>query len=82
MIRIVIPPAINPMAAASHGIISRDSAISIPGLSNDQKLAAIMTPAANPSIQSRAFLLKFLETKTRAAPQAVIAQVKRVAIRA
>jgi len=49
------------------------------GDSNDQKLAAIITPAAKPSIASRTFLSISLKKKTMAAPKAVRPHVKRVA---
>lgn len=48
---------INPIAAVSHGVCPNFSAIWIPGASSDQKLAAIMTPAANPSMESSSFRL-------------------------
>jgi hypothetical protein len=52
------------------------------GARRDQKLAAIITPAAKPSIASRTFLFIVLKKNTIAAPRAVTPQVKRVAIRA
>jgi len=54
----------------------------MPGESSDQKLAAIMTPAANPSIESSTFLLIPLKKNTSAAPKAVTNQVNRVAKKA
>jgi len=73
------PPSKNPITAGSHGISPIDSDNSMAGESKDQKLAAIITPAAKPSIESRTFLLISLKKKTIAAPSAVIPQVKRVA---
>ena len=58
------------------------SDISIAGASSDQKLAAIMMPAANPSMASSSRLLTSRVRKTPAAPSAVTPQVKRVARRA
>ena len=55
------------------------SAISIAGFSSDQKLAAIITPAANPSIELSTLLLIDLKKNTMAAPKAVTPQVKSVA---
>ena len=49
------------------------------GLSNDQKLAAIMTRAVNPRAASSALRLTSLKKKTTPAPRAVRAQVKVVA---
>ena len=49
------------------------------GASSDQKLAAIMTPAANPSIASSSLRGTFLVPNTSAAPSAVIPHVKHVA---
>ena len=52
---------------------------SMAGASSDQKLAAVMTPAANPNMPSRYFFSTVLKKKTIAAPRAVTDQVKRVA---
>jgi hypothetical protein len=52
------------------------------GASSDQKLAAIMTPPANPSIVSRNLRPVDRVKKTTAAPRAVAPQVKQPAIRA
>jgi hypothetical protein len=49
---------------------------------SDQKLAAIITSAANPSIASSIFLLISLAINTPVAPRAVNPHVKQVAIRA
>ena len=58
------------------------STASIAGAIKDQKLAAIMTPPVKPRAMSRAFRLEFLNKKTKAAPIAVMIQVKRPAYRA
>ena len=52
---------------------------SIAGARSDQKLAAIMTPAANPSIASSSLRGTFLVPNTSDAPSAVIPHVKHVA---
>jgi hypothetical protein len=52
------------------------------GARSDQKLAAIMTPAANPSIASSSLRLTFFVPNTSAAPSAVNPHVKHVAMRA
>ncbi|MPN21373.1 hypothetical protein SDC9_168752 [bioreactor metagenome] len=49
------------------------------GAKRDQKLAAIITPAANPIIASKTFLFIFLKKNTNAAPSAVTPQVNKVA---
>ena len=76
------PPPKRPIKATSQAFIPKLVAISIDGLSNDQKDAAIITPAAKPSIASKTFLFIFLKQKTSPAPIAVILQVKSVAIMA
>lgn len=76
------PPRRNPAAAGSQGLRPCLRAISIEGARSDQKLAAIMTPAANPSRPSMTLCLIFLKKKTRDAPKAVAPQVKRVASKA
>ena len=45
----------------------------IEGANNEKNEAAIMTPAANPSIASIIFLLTFLKKNTNAAPNTVTA---------
>ncbi len=65
------PPARKPMAAGIQAIPPSCSVNSIAGASNDQNDAAIMTPAAKPSIM---FMTRFsivVKTKTSAAPSAV-----------
>ena len=42
------------------------------GSNNDQKLAAIMTPEAKPSIKFKTFWLIVLKKKTKPAPNAVM----------
>ena len=76
------PPRRNPTRAGNQTGRSFPSDISRAGESRDQKLAAIITPAANPSIASRTFLSSSLKKITRAAPAAVMNHVKRPAIRA
>ena len=76
------PPAKNPITAGTHGMLPISSAISIPGASNDQKLAAIITPAAKPSIPSRSFRLIDLKKNTIPAPAPVMNHVKQVARKA
>ena len=56
--------------------------ISIAGDKREKNVAAIITPAAKPSIASNTLLLIFLKRKTTDAPKAVIPQVKIVAINA
>lgn len=72
----------KPMTAVSQGSCPICPAMAIPGASNDQKLAAIITPAAKPSIESMNFRLTVFVKKTSAAPSAVTPHVKRVAISA
>ena len=48
------------------------------GASSDQKLAAIMTPAAKPSMASSTRRLMVLKPNTRLAPSAVTNQVNSV----
>jgi hypothetical protein len=80
------PPKENPNATCAHDgtavIVSCISAKSRAGTRSDQKLAAIITPAANPSIASRTFWFTLVVRKTDAAPSAVRNHVKDVAIRA
>ncbi len=52
---------------------------SIAGSSNEKKLAAIMIPAAPPVSAVITVLLIFLEKKTKDAPSAVIAYMRRAA---
>ena len=71
-----------PVATRKAGVPSMLSALSMAGCSNDQKLAATMTPAANPSIRFSVFPLGVLKKTTVAAPRAVTDQVPNVATRA
>ncbi len=66
------PPERNPITAGIQGMLPFSSAIAIAGLSSDQKLAAIMMPAANPSMEFKIFLFMDLKKKTIAAPMAVV----------
>jgi hypothetical protein len=56
--------------------------MAIAGARSDQKLAAIITPEAKPSIKFNILLLIVLKKKTIDAPRAVKNQVNNVAIRA
>ena len=76
------PPAIKPIVTISQGTIFKFRAISIAGEINEKKDAAIMTPAANPSIASITPFLIFLKKNTKEAPKAVTPQVNVVAISA
>ena len=62
--------------------VAPDTDISIAGARSDQKLAAIITPAANPSMPSMTLLLGWRLTNTNDAPSAVSPQVKSVAVSA
>src|SRR5512134_1761817 len=72
-------PARKPTRGGIHLTMPISSARAMAGLSNDQKLAAIMTPAVNPSEASSALGLTSLKKKTAPAPMAVSAHVKVVA---
>ena len=73
------PPARKPTRGGNHFTSPMDSESSIDGASNDQKLAAIMTPAAKPSMASRTPFRMLLKKNTIADPRAVRPQVKSVA---
>ena len=73
------PPTRKPTTAGNHDGSGPPSDISIAGASSDQKLAAIMMPAAKPSMAFSTRLLTVLKKNTPAAPRAVIAHVKHVA---
>ena len=76
-------PAINPTAAGIHDKLPRGLPRAKAGAKSDQKLAASITPAANPSIMWAPNLdILLLVKKTMAAPKAVINQVKLVPTRA
>ena len=74
--RMNAPPSRNPTAAGSQGIEPIASARAIDGASSDQKLAAIITPAAKPSEMCNSRLLPLSTTNTTAAPSAVTPHVK------
>ena len=65
------PPDMNPNDIVTHGIIFRDSHVSIAGDKSEKNEAAIITPAANPSMASIIVLFIFLKKKTKLAPSAV-----------
>jgi hypothetical protein len=73
------PPARNPMTGGTQTGSEPAAESSIAGAKSDQKLAAIMTPAAKPSIESRSLRGTFLVPNTKDAPAAVIPQVNIVA---
>ena len=66
------PPSRNPTTAGIQPGTPLPSDISMAGASSDQKLAAIITPAAKPSMAFSSERLTFLVRKTVAAPAAVI----------
>jgi len=76
------PPRMKPVRAGTQAGTEDPSAIWIAGASRDQKLAAVITPAAKPSIPSRTLRFTVLNTKTRPAPAAVTPHVKQVASKA
>jgi hypothetical protein len=78
----LIPPSKKPITAGIHGYLETSCDISIAGAKSDQKLAAIITPAAKPSIISSVLRFKLLNMKTIAEPSAVTNNVKHVAKKA
>ena len=72
-------PSKNPIKGGDHFGSGPPSDNSIAGESNDQKLAAIITPAAKASIPFKTFLLISLKKITPDAPSAVTSQVKQPA---
>lgn len=82
MSRIEKAPARKPISAGTHLIIPISSDDAIAGFNSDQKLAAIMTPAVNPSAASSVFRLTSRKKDTNPAPIAVRPQVKVAAARA
>ena len=76
------PPARNPTTAGTQEMPPCSSDISMAGANNDQKLAAIITPAAKPSIEFKTFCSIFLKKKTIDAPKAVTPHVNKAAINA
>ena len=77
-----IPPKKKPLNMVNHGISFNEILDSIAGPSNEKYDAAIITPAAKPSIASITFLLILLKKKTMLAPRAVTRYVNMVAISA
>src|SRR5699024_4042532 len=75
------PPIINPIVGISQALYPKSSQSSIAGLSKDQKLAAIITPAPNPSIEFKILFFTSLKKNTTLEPNAVINQVNKVAKR-
>jgi hypothetical protein len=75
-------PIRNPVTVGIQGGVPLSSASSTAGASREKKLAAIITPAAKPSMKSISRWLIVLKKKTREAPNAVTNQVKSVASRA
>ena len=72
-------PRVEPPAAGSQPTIPMASASSMAGMRRDHMLAAIITPAAKPSITRwRAGEICLRNKKTRAAPAAVISPVNPV----
>ena len=72
-------PRTDPPAAGSQPVWPSSSAFSMAGMSSDHMLAAIITPAAKPSITRWRIMKVFLRNKkTTAAPAAVIRAVKPV----
>lgn len=76
------PPLKKLIDTTSQGIIPKLLDISMAGDKREKNVAAIITPAAKPSMASRTVLLTFLNKKTTAEPSEVIPQVKRHAINA
>ncbi len=73
------PPNRKPTAGAIHAGSAPPTPISIAGASSDQKLAAIITPAAKASIPSSVLRVISRARNTPAAPKAVTNQVNSVA---
>ena len=76
------PIVFNLIDGGNQEMLPEAADIEMAGASRDQKLAAIMTPAAKPSIRSRILRPGCRKIKTVAAPAAVTPQVNRVATRA
>ena len=73
----------KPQVTTSHDGAERQvSARLMAGCKSDQKLAAIITPAANPSMEFNILRFVFLKKITVAEPSAVTNHVPNVAIRA
>jgi hypothetical protein len=75
-------PIKKPVAAGTHVRFPHSTDISSAGARSDQKLAAIITPAAKPRDILSSFLSTFCAINTVEAPIAVINHVNDVAIRA
>lgn len=71
-----MPPSKNPINGGMYSGSEPAPESSMAGASSDQKLAAIITPAAKPSIPSSSLRGTFLVPRTSDAPRAVIPQVK------
>jgi len=67
------------MTGGTHDGNAPASESSIAGARSDQKLAAIITPAAKPNIASNSLRGTFFVPNTNAAPAAVIPHVNNVA---
>lgn len=67
------------MRAVSQTFMPSVPASSMAGESSDQKEAAVITPAAKPSMESSTVLLTSRKKNTSAAPSAVTDQVNMVA---
>ena len=80
--RIIIVPAKKPIDTTKKPIIFKLFAIFIAGSIREKKLAAIITPAENPSIASIISLFTFLKNNTTLAPKRVILHVNIPAIKA
>ncbi len=78
-----MPPNAKPIATGNHeGMLFCSMTKSSAGKSREKKLADSITPAANPSIPSRTFLLTSFVKNTDAAPIAVRSHVNTVATKA
>jgi hypothetical protein len=78
-----MPPNAKPTATGNHeGMLFCSVARSSAGKSSEKKLAANITPAANPSMPSRTFLFTSFVKNTDAAPIAVRSHVNTVAKKA
>ena len=75
------PPAINPSVGKIHIMYPSSADNSMEGAINDQKAAAIITPALNPKTVSKTFLFISLKKKTTSAPSKVTPQVNVAAIK-
>lgn len=76
------PPDKKPIEVINQGFKFNSLLVSMAGAKSEKYEAAIITPAAKPSIASITFLLIFLKKKTIDAPNRVTKYVKIVANRA